>query len=561
MLFPKLQAGKLTGPYKPQVIFCLLWIVVFVMYIPAAHSGWVLETYDWEDKVLHLKFWDYMNLIQTRVPSLYQFTQLTTYIFYQAFGNHPWPWHLLFITMHVVNATLIFTIFQRLFMHSGVKNAGAVAAGGVILFSICPHISEVLVWKAAFHYLQGMMLMMAVLYWVQQYLYTQQAKYAWYTVIVFFLSTFSLEYFYLTPWFALTMILFYRWVLGIDAQVFIKAIRYFVVPLFVLFVIHIITVRLVTGFYTAHLGDDIKQPLVSYLRKAPMHIFHNLFFGRFFSEPTKRIVYDFFVTTKGLALFYSLFAACCIYIGLRLRHFSNAGKAGVLIFIWLIFCMVIVAPVWIPEQHWVIYDRYAYFMLPFLYLLVSMLLSAMNMPRLALVLFAVYSLANLYFTRRVNKFWERSAHIIYSLTHTLPDPGNKTVLILNLPANMVGIPMTGQLHSPFQVMYNLTNKKPVNNKMYDVVSFNMNTADDGAHVNVMNDSTMQITLNQWGTWWWFRLMGAFSYETEDFKVNMTDVGHRYELTLKKPASEYLLLYVVGDKWKVVNWQQKNVDQN
>ena len=39
-----------------------------------------------------------------------------------------------------------------------------------------------------------------------------------------------------------------------------------------------------------------------------------------------------------------------------------------------------------------------------------------------------------------------------------------------------------------------------------------------------------------------------------------DVGHEYDLTLKKPVGDYLLLYNVGDKWKVVDMSKKGVAQ-
>jgi hypothetical protein len=42
---------------------------------------------------------------------------------------------------------------------------------------------------------------------------------------------------------------------------------------------------------------------------------------------------------------------------------------------------------------------------------------------------------------------------------------------------------------------------------------------------------------------------------------MIDGGHYYELTLKKPTAQYLLLYEVGDKWKVVDMDKKKVEQD
>ncbi len=87
----------------------------------------------------------------------------------------------------------------------------------------------------------------------------------------------------------------------------------------------------------------------------------------------------------------------------------------------------------------------------------------------------------------------------------------------------------------------------------------MLTPDDGAYATVLNDSTVRVTLNQWGTWWWYEGKGGYSYENDDYKLNLIDQGHFYELTLKKPSQQYLLLYEVGDQWKVVDMSKKNID--
>jgi len=109
------------------------------------------------------------------------------------------------------------------------------------------------------------------------------------------------------------------------------------------------------------------------------------------------------------------------------------------------------------------------------------------------------------------------------------------------------------LHFSFKQMYNLENVQQITNPVYEVVSYNMTGPGDGAHVMVINDSMLHVTLNQWATWWWYGMRGAFSYENEYYKVNMIDAGHWYELTLKHPAGQYLLLYLVGDKWKKIDW--------
>jgi hypothetical protein len=112
----------------------------------------------------------------------------------------------------------------------------------------------------------------------------------------------------------------------------------------------------------------------------------------------------------------------------------------------------------------------------------------------------------------------------------------------------------------FRMMYNAIMPVQISNPVYDVEAFYMQSPSDGAHVIVINDSTLTVTLNQWGTWWLYYGLGSTSYENVDFKVNMKDEGHFYELTLKHPWDEYLLLYMVEGRWKTVDMSRKGEDQ-
>ena len=133
--------------------------------------------------------------------------------------------------------------------------------------------------------------------------------------------------------------------------------------------------------------------------------------------------------------------------------------------------------------------------------------------------------------------------------------------MLNLPQCMNGVPMIGaEKDGAYKMMYKLFVNKDVTNKMYDVAAYNMVTKEDGAHVYVHNDSVITVTLNQWGTWWWYEQYGAPSYENEDYRLDMKDMGHWYDLYLKHPADHYLLLLHQGDQWKTVDMKKKDENQ-
>ncbi len=543
-------------------IFVLLWIIVFALYLPVAKGGWVNDTVDWLKRIREEKFWSYINIMQTLVPSLYQFTQFTTYVFYKIFHANPWAWHLLFITLHAANGTLIFIISRKIFKESNVKNAAQISLGAVLLFCICPHISEVIVWKACFHYLQGMLMMLGVLYWLQKFYSRPQIKYAVYSGITFFLSTFSLELFYLTPLFALTLSVYYYSVLGYNRAIFRKTLLYFILPIFTFFLLHFVLLRSITGFFIAHIGDDLFQPAVNYLRKAPIYLFHVLFMGRFFPDKIRQDVYDFFVTVKGLSLFYGLLVCVWTYVIARFGKIEKSFKPMALIGLWLMMCLAILSPVWIDPIQFVRDDRYAYYLLPLIYLIAVFFLAKVKSNAIAITAFGVYAAVNIWGTVKVNQYWRHSSQIVYKLTHSFPETGNKTVLMLNVPANMNGVLMIGSLpQSAFKTIYNENNEHKIEAPVYDVLSYNMSTPGDGAYVTMYNDSLLHVTLNQWGTWWWYGRLGARSYENKDYKVNLIDPGHWYELILKHPADQYMLFYQVGDEWKMVDRNKLNIDQH
>ena len=404
-------------------------------------------------------------------------------------------------------------------------------------------------------------MLLAILYWAQKYQYYQQYKYAWLAAITFLLSAFSLEIFYITPWLVLSLVTFYHFVFKTDKQVFRQSLVYLVLPLLLIFLAHLVLLHSITGFIISHLGDDIKQPLPEWLRKPPVRIFHNLFLGRFFPFNLRQHIQNFFASRKGLIICYGSLGAIYACILFYFPKMHPPGKAITLVFFWLLVCLALVCPVWVSDIQYVIYDRYSYFMLPFMYLILCYLLFRIIPFKLGAGIWLLYAVVNIFFTIKVNRYWNESSHIVNNLSHNIPDPGNKIILLLNVPANLNGIQMIGSRpNSAFKQIYNVSNEKKLTNQVWDVLSYNMVSDTDGAHVAIYNDTLLHVTLNQWGTWWWYGRLGAISYQNEAFKLNLMDPGHWYELILKHPASDYLLLYQVGDHWKTVDINKKNVDQ-
>ena len=554
-----------TAPAGPRIknvwVFALLWLLTFILYLPAAKAGWVIDSAGWLYNIRNLKFWDYVNNKQSYICSLYQFTQLATYVFYKLFHTNSYAWHALMITMHAGNAYLLFILAGNLFRDSGIKNARNIALAGVVLYSVCPHISEVIVWEASYHYLQGFLFILLILYWVQCFHYTQHNKYAWLAGITFLCSTYSLEVFYITPWYVLALALYYRYGLGYDKAIFKRVLLRFFLPMLLLFVAHLVVLRLVYDHF-AHIMENVWQPFSNYINRPPFYIFHILFFGRYFPQDARKAVYQAVGSNAGLIIFYNIFVVACIALFSRFFTLSGKAKAGVFLFVFIMISQVVVMPLAFPDFLLLFFDRYTYFISAFIYLLLALLASYIPGKYTGTVLLSVYAIINVFFTVKLNLLWKRSAYISTRLLNNLPDPGNKTVLLLNIPENLKGVPMIGaQPIGEYKLMHQLfVNNDLKDKKVYDVQSYNMLDAGDGAHVTVINDSVIKVTLNEWGTWWWYEGHGGYSYQNEDYKLDMRDPGHWFDVTLKHPANQYLLLYQQGDQWRVVDMQKKNDDQ-
>lgn len=545
------------------MLFCLLWLLMFALYYPAAKAGFVTDFTGWLDQVKNHTFLEHINRTNFHAKSLYQFTQFNTWVCYKLFGIHRWLWHLLFITLHVINACLLFKLVTRLLDDAGLTGSKTIAFRGALFFCVTPYISEVVVWEPSFHFLQGLLMILLILLWVQRYIYTGRAKYVWYALLLYTLSTLSLEIFYVTPWLVCTLAIFYRFNPQFDKKRFGKVMLYVFVPMLLLFVARFITYRVVYGDWVSRIGSAAVTAIpVSDFGKPIKYLFHLLFLGRFFSHDVRVKVYALCELPAVIAAFYGAIVLIGIYLIAKFRSMMREGRVVSLLFVWWLMTVTLLIPLSFGDLQLVLYDRYTYFMGAFFYMMLAILISFISMRYVRMGLVVLFTLVNLRFAIKVSRYWGKGERIDHALLTNLPPLGDKTVVLLNVPESMNGAAMIGsEPEGEYKFMHNLLHQDaPISNTVYDALSYNMSTPDDGAQTIVMNDSMVRVTLNQWGTWWWYAGRGGASYENADYRLNLIDAGHSYEITLKRPAQNYLLLFQVGDQWKTVDMSKVNVDQ-
>ncbi len=544
---------------KPLWVFALYWLVVFALYLPAAKAGMVGDLPYYIESYRHDSFWDFISMKDS--SSLYHTAALNIYVLFKLFGINTWGWHMVYVTLHALDGLLIFLFFDRLLRHSGIKNATTLSFATALLFVVCPHASEVVVWKPCAHYLVSICTIFLILLFVQKYQQVQKLWYAVFVAFLFFYSSFSHEFFYLAPWLALAVICYYHFVLNISKAIFKRSLLFFFAPLLSLFLLHLALLHFFKHSYISHFGKLDHMSWISYLSKPLKYCFHVILFGRYFPADARSDAYALCESPITIFLFYASFLTLFTYVLVRFKKTETSLKLLTLAWGCTLMVYIFLSPVYFADTMQVCYDRYTYLSLGFAYLTVALLVNFIRSAPIRAIIFSVYALFNIYLTITVNISWKQSAYTINRLLNNFPDPGNKTVLLLNLPDDLNGVPMiAAEEDGRFKMMKNTLTDKPLKNEIYDVVAYKLSSINDGAHIMVINDSMLHVTLNQWGTWWIRGMLGARSYETSDYKVNMTDVGHWYELTLKHPADKFMLLYEVNSQWKVVDWNKKNIDQ-
>jgi hypothetical protein len=131
------------------------------------------------------------------------------------------------------------------------------------------------------------------------------------------------------------------------------------------------------------------------------------------------------------------------------------------------------------------------------------------------------------------------------------------VLLLNIPCNHKGIGIipanpNEELAEHLRIFY----KRRPKGEIVDVAAYNMEHSYDGAHVTVLDSLHVKVTLNQWGTWWWYLGRGMPEYENEYYSVRYDPDGLSYILSLKQRPPGMVILFSQGMQWREVDMEKK-----
>lgn len=546
-------------PFLP--LWLLFWCIAVVLYGIAWRSGFERDFHGWLEMFSYKSFADCINRKGVGVTSLYQVTQLELWAWTKLFGTHLIPWFLLQTGLFAAAGALLTVFLRKLYEDFGWQKAAPIAFWGSVFSIAAPHNAEIAIWKASYHYPVAVLLIAGILLLLRRAFLHNSGKALAGALVLYALSTFTLELFYATLPLALFMALLYARHQKSFPFYPRKAVIGLLVMLF-LFLTHFWLYHLVYDNYIPH-----QQGAVEAFLKEPVkgfghflqNEFHLLFQGRYWPQESHAKVYNAVFTKKGGGLSIAFLVAALLFTGVS----AWRREKGAPLF-WVTAAAVggslLIITTWVID--WGLYynDRLLYFTGLFQWQLVAVLLFLLR-NRTATIFSVLLAAVLSSFTLYTALQCRRAAKVFWQVMETFRWKGHKgQMILLNVPANLKGIvfyqegPSNNELNSHLQIF---TGDSALTHPL-SVAGYNMEDTADGARVRVENDSLYYVTLIRPGLWYWNTTLGAASHENSLYKMTLDEWAHQYKLELRDTSA--LLLYFNRGTWKEVDKTRRGAEQ-
>lgn len=537
------------------LLLLCFWLLVAVVYAPAHQAGLFTDIKDTIYLHKHQSFIDFLNRAGLSIKSLYQVTQLILYVILSLFGTHTMPWFLLFITLHALSGLIVCRFFERLFIKFGISQPVLASLVGTLFFLLNPVQAEVVIWKATLHYFLAVFQIFGILHFTLSYTETGRRKYVWLSALVYFISTFTVELFYLTPFFTIGVLLALRLSGVIDVSLFKKTLLRISLLLIVLLGCHMLLYHTVYGKWIPHYNIETEtvfrfKEIVGKINK---YLFHVYGMDYFLPYKVRQAIYSFSENSITSVVTTAIVVAASLLVITCYRRLKPSVQLALLLFFLALLSFGLVIPLWFNSEMLLYNDRYYYLPSIFLFMLLGVGLLQLRLPVVRYGVIVAYGVACIAGSFYIAVLANKATDIYYALIRNYKWQGVEHVLVLNLPNNYHGIRQIPAMEDGNMNRHLAVFADSSKGRIYDVSSYNMDQKWDGAHVKVMDSMTLKVTLNQWGTWWLYDSYGATSYENELYAVDMTDQGHEYLLKLKSKPQNMVILFQQGEHWKMVNW--------
>lgn len=473
------------------------------------------------------------------------------FLSYQIFGTNETGWYLLFTSLHAINAALIFTVFKKYFSFVKIQDKNLISISASFLFLLSPYQTEAVVWGATIHYLLVTLCTLLIINLVLLYTENNKRKYLLPIPLLFCFALLSLELALCIPIILIILFLFKKRDEGITPKQ--KILTHIISPLLILTAGYFVANKIILGDWVGHYGaaTHLKFSVMEFFTNFNKYIFKFLFFGNFIigslNEKTKGFLDNNTIIYIGLIVYGSVIG---FYIFLKKIRF--AINKSVLLFLCFGAALLPVLNLFfntLPIEG----DRLGYLASAFFYLTFSLLIFSL-FQKSGLILIIFFSIFSIFLLDKNLRSWKNSAIVQQGLENNYTWTDAENVYVLNIPDNFNGAYLyrDNGSTSKFKAALALKKEEKIQGDIHEILQYNMTSTDNSVSIEIMDSTTLKVTFDQWGNWWWRGGIGASNYENDLYKVTIDEWSHAYMVTFKQKRPGDVFIYQKGISWQRVN---------
>lgn len=526
------------------LVFTIYLAIAIAMYCGTAQAKFVadfIDIYNETDFSGWLSFFHVVKGVHVDVVS-----RGLLFLGVKFFGLNPTAWMLATALLHAVNTWLVYLFIAKVLKLLRNREAELIARLSGLVFVLSPYHTEVVVWLGAFNYLVVALFVLLSLNTSLNYFVTGKVKWLVATIVTTLGAAFSHELAVIIPPAMAVVFLLSSRTFSVNRLMAAGSVTLLSVAAY--FVSNKIFKHDWIGHYgaSAHLSFQWQQALAVFNK----YIAKICLLTPFMPEGWQGKIFAAISTPGAL---YATLIAYVVFALFSIWYRFTYGKLNAVSFFVALFGLA-VAPVlnlYFPDFIKIHADRYCYLPSVFLVPAILVLFFAAN-RYVGFLLATVMVIANGYALHYNNASWQQAGKVEQQLEADFLWKDAKRVYILNLPENYNGAYMYRSLgYSKFKWRYDLMHTDTIKADVVEIVGYNMMSVNDSVKVMVVNDSTLQVELSDWGRWYWLETHGAYSYENELVKVDMDEWNHTYRLTFKALRKEDVVIYQSGTNWRRV----------
>ena len=537
--------------HREYWLFIVIFVGVHLLYFRTATAGFVTDFSGLAGKFERGEFWDFLNCFG--FPAMHQIRNLVLWCLYQTFGVHSKGWYVVFSSLHIINAWLIFRFGTELFAKFNLEKGKSAAGIAALFFAFCPYHTEPMTWRVNFVFLFVTTLVLLILRLYLRDSVRPRRKYFWQIQGLFALGLFTFELALTIP-LLLSVFLFFDNVFRVSFKDFLrKYIRLFA-PQTALTGVYFVLQKMMLDAWVGHYGAE------THLNFDPTLIFGNLlkytskylFFSRSFkifnTETFYRALENPWLWGSLLTLIFSTFA----FMLCDKKKMTESRRVGWLLTACYFFALLPVLNIFFYHTLHIENDRYGYLASVFFFLFIVFILS--KIPQyLAWAVVAVYLPLGIWLTHENTQRWAAADAVYRGLLEDFRWQNAENIYVLTAPDNLEGAGMfrryrkqDSTLRDALEYMYG----KKINGKLHEITHFNQRRNSTGFTVDQKDSGVIRLKFNEYGSWFWDCGHGAADYETPDYVFKITKWG-KGEFLLKNKSEEDVIIFADGKKWKEI----------